>query len=908
MTEKIKTTTKRRFLIPEVVQTSAIDCGPAALKALLNGYDIDISYGRLREACHTNVDGTSIDTLEELAVQLGLNAEQIMVPIDHLLMPAANNLPALIVVTASGGATHFVIIWRRIGNWLQIMDPAIGRYWTRVEQFQQRIYRHQQPVPASAWLDWASTEDFTTPLQLQMDTLGISNANAHQLITKAIQTGDWLTFAALDAATRMVSSLKRASALETNSPEKLEQLIQALQNTAIEAGVEGALQHIPPHYWFAMPGFESDGEYHCVLFGPVLVHVDGKLPDDVIMTQHQALSNQSKELGAALNEQHVPVLRSTTRLLSADGAWLLVSILLIVLVDIFVVVFSDPPLAAILEIREFLNVQAQITIATLALLLFTGVMVIIRLMMIAGSLYLGRRFEVRLRAKMMEKVPRLNDRYFQSRPISDMADRAHNIHKARSIPLLGNSAIQGTMNILLMSVGLIWVFPAGAPLIILYSVLTLVVPFLTLQFLNEQDLRARTQAGALSRFYLDALMGLVAIRTHRAETTIQNGHEALLTEWGRSRMALQRTELLAETAQQTVSFGLLIVIVVAYLSQGGTIGGFFLLLYWMYETSFSSIVLARFIRQYPSLRNVTLRLLEITTAPEAPIQAEDKTTGSVTKPSTEKPLTIDMQGVYVQTPSHTILHDINLHIEPGSHVAVVGASGAGKSTLVGLLLGWHQPAAGQILIDDKPLIPEKVQPLRQQIAWVDTDVYVWNRTLRDNLLYGDASAANHGQDLSARISQADLQDVVQRLPNGLNSILGEAGGLLSGGEGQRVRLARALQRQDVGLVVLDEPFRGLDRTQRQRLLKTVRDHWQAATLICVTHDVAETKTFDRVLVVENGHIIENNTPDALANDSSTHYHAMLAAENALRGTLSAQDTWRRLWIEDGAVTEGSGAK
>src|ERR671923_1912833 len=79
------TRTGRRLLVPEVVQTSAMDCGPAALKCLLEGFGIPVSYGRLREACQTDVDGTSIDTLEEVAQQLGLEAEQVMLPVDHLL-------------------------------------------------------------------------------------------------------------------------------------------------------------------------------------------------------------------------------------------------------------------------------------------------------------------------------------------------------------------------------------------------------------------------------------------------------------------------------------------------------------------------------------------------------------------------------------------------------------------------------------------------------------------------------------------------------------------------------------------------------------------------------------------------------------------------------------------------------
>jgi ABC-type bacteriocin/lantibiotic exporter with double-glycine peptidase domain len=108
---------RRRLLVPEVVQTSAMDCGPAALKCLLEGFGIAVSYGRLREACQTDVDGTSIDTLEEAAVQLGLEAEQMMLPVDHLLLPEAQALPALVVVRLPGGATHFKDSTSAYGPW-----------------------------------------------------------------------------------------------------------------------------------------------------------------------------------------------------------------------------------------------------------------------------------------------------------------------------------------------------------------------------------------------------------------------------------------------------------------------------------------------------------------------------------------------------------------------------------------------------------------------------------------------------------------------------------------------------------------------------------------------------------------------------------------------------------------------
>src|SRR5207237_10159456 len=107
---------RRRLLVPEVVQTSAMDCGPASLRCLLAGFGVSVSYGRLREACQTDVDGTSIDTIEEIAGQLGLDASQEMMPADHVLMSESDALPAMVVVSLANGITHFLVIWRCFGN------------------------------------------------------------------------------------------------------------------------------------------------------------------------------------------------------------------------------------------------------------------------------------------------------------------------------------------------------------------------------------------------------------------------------------------------------------------------------------------------------------------------------------------------------------------------------------------------------------------------------------------------------------------------------------------------------------------------------------------------------------------------------------------------------------------------
>ncbi|HEV3051283.1 MAG TPA: cysteine peptidase family C39 domain-containing protein, partial [Longimicrobium sp.] len=168
----------RRWLVPEVVQTSGMDCGPACLSALVEGHGVPARYGRLREACHTDVDGTSIDALETVANQLGVAAEQVMLPLDALLLPEAHALPAIVVIRLPNGFTHFIVVWRRHGRWVQVMDPAVGRRWLPVERLLRDVYLHAACVPAGAWREWAGSPESLAVLARRMREMGIGAAGA----------------------------------------------------------------------------------------------------------------------------------------------------------------------------------------------------------------------------------------------------------------------------------------------------------------------------------------------------------------------------------------------------------------------------------------------------------------------------------------------------------------------------------------------------------------------------------------------------------------------------------------------------------------------------------------------------------------------------------------------------------
>jgi ATP-binding cassette subfamily B protein len=411
----------------------------------------------------------------------------------------------------------------------------------------------------------------------------------------------------------------------------------------------------------------------------------------------------------------------------------------------------------------------------------------------------------------------------------------------------------------------------------------------------------------VTRVYLDALLGMVAVRAHCAETALRSEQEGLIAEWARAGLGLQRAVVMVEGLQSFVGFGLAAWLLFAILERGGQGGTVLLAMYWALHLPVLGNEIALLARQYPAQRNVTQRLLEPLGAPEVKEiqeQAASSPSPTLERKRSASGVALAMENVSVIVSGHTILEDLNLRIERGSHIAIVGVSGAGKSSLVGLLLGWHRAAKGRVLVDGEPLDASRLNQLRRQTAWVDPTVQLWNLSLLENLNYG--APTESALPFAQAIAQADLLQLLEKLPDGFQNQLGEGGGLLSGGEAQRVRFGRSLLRPEVQLVILDEPFRGLDREKRNELLARAREIWRHATLICVTHDVGETQSFPRVLVVEQGRILQDGSPQKLLVQPGSRYSALLRAEIDVRQGLWSGKHWRKVRLEDGRVTDLEG--
>lgn len=889
---------RRRIFVPEVVQTSAMDCGPASLKCLAEGFGIPVSYGRLREACQTDVDGTSIDTMEEVAMQLGLDAEQIMAPADFVLLREANLLPSIAVVLRANKTTHFVVAWRSHGGLLQIMDPAVGRQYQPKAHFVSSLYIHTLPVSANGWREWAESEKFTLPLRRKLDDLGISHKTANRLVEAAIDVPGWRGLARLEAGARSLGAIVRSGAIRqgTEAERVLVRLIeQASRDPKEGPGV------IPSNYWSAWSAPPEDGEEQVFFKGAVLVHVKGRRSEATVAETGKL----PREVAAALAEKSSRPGVELLRLLKADGLLAPVAVVTALGLATLGVLVEAILFRSLLDMPHYFGLSGQRLGVMTSLLVFLAALMLLELPIASGILRIGRHLEARLRTTFLEKIPKLGDRYFHSRLTSDMAERSHSTHRVRLLAGLCGQLLRSVFELVVTAAGIIWLDPRLALPTLIAASLAAGLPALAQPVLTERDLRMRSQNGALSRFYLDALLGLVPVLTHRAERALRREHESLLVEWAHAAFALVRASIWVEAIQELLGFGLAAWLMLDHISRAGETGGALLLVYWALNLPVLGEEIVQFARLYPTYRNVTLRLLEPigaledkTAAPE-PVSTNSSLASDLESAALSGAVAIDLTNVSVHAAGHTILDKINLKIEPGSHVAIVGPSGAGKSSLLGLFLGWHRPVEGALVVDGAAPEGAHLDQLRKVTAWIDPAVQLWNRSLFSNLCYGNSDSV----PTANLLEQSELRQLLEKLPDGLQTELGESGGLVSGGEGQRVRFGRALLKRDVHLALLDEPFRGLDRHQRRELLARARRHWDRTTLLCVTHDMGETLGFPRVLVIENGRIVEDGDPAELARQADSRYRALLQAEESVREGSWSSGRWRHLRLEDGRLVE-----
>ncbi len=274
--------------------------------------------------------------------------------------------------------------------------------------------------------------------------------------------------------------------------------------------------------------------------------------------------------------------------------------------------------------------------------------------------------------------------------------------------------------------------------------------------------------------------------------------------------------------------------------------------------------LINFVEQYQQGYTAFERFTEIMDI-EADIQDRK---GAISLSSKYSNISIKNLSFRYQGTDNYVLEDININVEAGKTVALVGESGAGKSTLVSLIPRFYEPNKGSILINDHDIMDLKQKFLRENIGIVQQSVFLFDTTIRENILYGKPSASD--DELIEAAKNANILDFIMSLPDGFDTLVGERGVKLSGGQKQRISIARVFLK-DPDILIFDEATSSLDTESEARIQESLEKLSENRTTIVIAHRLSTVAKADYTYVMQNGKIVEEGRHTQLINEKGYYY-------------------------------------
>lgn len=884
-------TERRQFKIPESIQISSMDCGPAALKSILAGFGLDLGYPQIRQLCSTSADGASIDTLEQVALDLGIECEQNLVLNDDVFINGLDNLPAIVPIELPAGDIHFICIWRKLFGYVQVMDPQRGRYWVKYSELVNKLHQYTTQLDIVDWQQWFNSEIYQQMFLKRLTKLGFNGALEVTFAT-AGQRENARESLFLDALLRYCLHLRIEVKLSAEAVEKVAQsLLRQLADYAAQPWLHQPV--IPDGFWPAQfPKEQLLSEEHPELVnmsGAVVLHFSGYTPAENPTDTPAPAKKPSGE--ASLFGYYYQQLSDNQLTFLLTIACTFVTALGIALATLLLRVTVD--------LSAYIHDTLSISMLMPAIMGFFLLMVVIELPSVVLGQWFGRRLELLNRLKFFHSLTRISAGFINSRPISDLSDRSHQLAILRDMPTSVVASLRFLFEMFIISAAILYFEPRLYGILIIAIGGYFMLPWLNHKMLKEKDFSVKTHSSAANKVYLEALKGNIVLKLHGGENAILRESLMRICGWAESSMDYLKAQIMFNTLAMGLSYSMSALVLYYFAQLESVHNGFsLLLLFWILTIPGIAEELVNSLAKIPRFRSITIRLREMTEldtdqAPASPVNQSPKPSFT--------PSSLKFVDLSITRFGCKVIEQINIEIKAGEQVAIVGASGAGKSSLLSILSGAEEDYQGDIWLNDKNWRDLDQPEFFKQSVWITPQVWLFNDTILHNLLFD----AEREVDLNEVLNIAALSQFVSEKEAGLQTPIGENGGLLSGGEGQRIRMARGVAKSNANLVILDEAFRGLERSTRQSLLALIRKKWPHSTLLNVSHDINEVLSFKRVLVMHDGRVIEDADPNQLILQKDSHFYHL--AHNERGGEQHLQQHWQKIMLSKGNIdkTEGS---